>query len=121
MKSGAFDRRITVQSATFAPDGMGDPVPTWTTQFKRWAKKSENGMAQGEGAGSVLRETAVSWILRDDSGSRQIAPENWRIIYEGRIYVINGISEAKEGRHAYRQVLTTTRPDQRGTLAQGAV
>lgn len=117
--AGKFDRRIQVQTATFTNDAAGDPIPTWADAFKRWAIKRERGMVQGQGATGVLRETAIQWTLRDDTESRAIAPETHRIVYEGRVHIINGISEGEEGRHKVRIVMTTTRPDQRGTVGEG--
>lgn len=120
MKAGKFDRRITVESATFANDAAGDPIPTWARVFDRWAVKRELGMSEGEGAGSVLRQSQVQWTLRDDTQSRVIAPETHRIVYEDRVYEILGITEGETERHALRIVLTATRPDQRGTVAPDA-
>lgn len=120
MQAGKFDRRIQVQSATFTQDDAGDPIPTWADAFKRWAHKKESGSSQTEGASSVLREFSVVFTVRDDSDTRAIAPETHRILYDGREFTINGITEAREGRHAYRVIMCSTRPDLRGTMARGA-
>lgn len=117
MEAGKFDRRITLESATFANDSAGDPIPTWSVAFKRWAKRDQFGGSQSEGADGILREHQVNFTVRDDSQSRTIAPENWRVVYEGRVYIITGIAEAKDERHALRVIQTATRPDLRGTVA----
>lgn len=117
MKAGEFDRRIIVERATFTNDAAGDPVATWAFAFKRWARRDFIGGNQSEGAGSVLREHQVNFTIREDSQSLPIAPETYRIRYQDRVYVINGIAEAKAERHALRVLQTSTRPDLRGTVA----
>lgn len=117
MDAGQFDRRIFVEFATFVNDEAGDPVAEWAPAFKRWAKREFIGGSQGEAAGATAREHSVNWILRDDSETRAMAPETYRIVYEGRPYIINGIAESKQGRHCLRVVQTSTRPDLRGTVA----
>jgi SPP1 family predicted phage head-tail adaptor len=119
MQAGKFDRRIQVQLATFSNDASGDPVASWADAFKRWARRRLRGGSQGEGAGSILRQFSVDFTVRDDSGTRTIAPETHRIVYDGREYTINGITEGEEGRHRIRVISCSTRPDLRGTMAQG--
>lgn len=121
MAAGTYDRRITIERATFANDAAGDPVPTWAFAFKLWARKRELGGSETQGAGSTLREMGVDWYVRDHSDARSIAPENHRIIWDGRIYEISAIHEDNEGRQRVRRITTASRPDQRGTLAQGVV
>lgn len=120
MDAGKFDRRIQIQSATFAPDDAGDPVPTWTDAFKRWARYRPRGTSQGEGAGQTLRQLSADFTIRNDRQARTIAPESFRILYDGRLYVINGITESEDGqRHELLVLSASTRPDLRGALARG--
>lgn len=120
MKAGDLDRRITLQAGTPALDAAGDPIMSWADAFKRWAKKRERGTSQGEGVGSILRQVNVEFTVRDDSQTRTIAPERFRILYDGRTYTINGITEAEDGRHRYFVISCATRPDLQGTMARGS-
>jgi head-tail adaptor len=117
LESGKLDRRIMVQRAIVTPDEANDPIPTWTYQFSRWAQKQDLSPVQTVGAGQVLRYCDTAWILRWDTQSKSIAPEDHRFIWQGVIYEIVGVAEITMGRMEGLRFLCSSRPDQRGERA----
>lgn len=120
MRSGAFDRRISIEAATFAPDSAGDQVPTWAEAFKRWAKVRDFPARQSVGAGQIVRDYDAEWIVRLDTQTIMIGPETHRLVWRDRVYEIVGVMEATEqNRGECVTILTATTPNQRGAVAPG--
>lgn len=118
--AGEFDRRISVQECVETKDAAGDVVPDeWALYTRLWAKRQaksgvggigqEDGQAQG-----VLRQFDMVWVVRVSPTTRAIAPETHRILYKGRVYEIVGILDGRD-RDDVIQILTSARPDQRGS------
>lgn len=113
-ESAVYDRRVLVQRGTIVPDAANDQVMEWADLFERWAGKQDLAPVQFVGAGQVVRNIDTAWLMRWDSESGLIAPENHRIIWRGVIYEIVGVGEASGGRMDARRFLCCSRPDQRG-------
>lgn len=113
--AGKLDRRITVQITKGGYDAAGDPIrDQWDDEFRLWAARPKITAGQEiYPAGSVLRQSDVTFFVRDGAKARTIAPETHRILYKGRIYEVVGILPGLE-RSDLIQILTSTRPDQRG-------
>ena len=113
---GSFDRRIIVQRSTPTQDSAGDEVQNWTDAFKRWAARSDKSAGQFFGAQQIVREYDTTFEIRDDSQSRSIAPESYRVVDRDRVYQIVGVTEGKE-RGDTLILLCSSRPDLRGAKA----
>lgn len=118
LAAGVLDRRIEVQECTQTKDAAGDPIPSWATIGKRWARKIEVIQSETVGDGMALRTGDTVFILRWDTASLAYFPETHRFIYQDRIYEIVGKAEAPE-RHDGVRFVTCYRPDGRG--ARGPV
>lgn len=116
-KAGKLDRHIQIQVAGTQKDAANDETPIWTDWKKLWAEKRERGAFREVSAPhEVLRDSDTIFVLRRNSISTQIAPETYRITYQGRIWEIVGIAEGP-ARDDTIYVLASFRPDGRGARA----
>jgi SPP1 family predicted phage head-tail adaptor len=82
MHAGGLNNRITLQSATFAPDGAGQPIPTWAT----WGTANLPAKVEQVTGGETVRgrqvsaETQVVFTVRWLAG---VTPK-MRVSWDGR-------------------------------------
>lgn len=132
LAAGDLDQRITIQVATTSRDAAGDELSAdwgapagWSNDGRRWARKSDLRGSGGallranEAAGvaqQTLREADTMFTLRWDSKSDAIAPETYRVVHHGRVYLIVGLGDTND-RSDGKILLCSSRPDQRGASA----
>jgi head-tail adaptor len=118
MPSGDLDKRVRIERDTVSKDDAGDEVHTWGLAFKRWAKRKDltvsGRMRENTAPQVVLRDSDTMWVLRYDSQSLLIAPEEYRLVHHDKVYEIVGIGE-ESGREVGLLLLTASRPDKRGS------
>lgn len=117
ISAGELDRRIQVFKASETVDRAGDTVQTWDPpelKFDRWASKRDAYPREIQAAQALLRECDTVFTLRWDSQSRGIAPETYRFMWRGTVYMIVGVTENKGGRMDALDFLCSSRPDLRG-------
>lgn len=110
MKSGALDRRITIQrEVQTGTDGFNVPITQWTDLATVWA--SVTPMSDGERwrAAEVSAEVTTRFLIRYSSQVSTVNPKD-RIQYEGRLYDIYGVKEV--GRREGLEITATARADQ---------
>ena len=92
--SGDLDRKVTIQSATFAQDAQGEMIPTWATYCTRSAKMKTDASGTGEkyAAEAKTEILGVDWTLRMDSVTELITSE-MRLVYESDKYDIDSVQE----------------------------
>jgi head-tail adaptor len=111
---GEFDRRIEVLEATVTKDSAGDLLFNWEApaqRFGRWAKKRDSFPSEIQAAQMTLRQVDTTFVLRWDTQSRLIAPENYRFMWRGTVYEIVGINEGRAHRMRTLEFTCSSRPD----------
>ena len=117
--AGRFDRHVTVQVSTPTRDESNDEIENWTPWRRRWMEKRDReSFREINASHQVLRDYDAVFVTRDDSTSRQIAPESHRLFYKSRVYEIVGIATTPE-RQDCLMILASTRPDGRGDRGPG--
>lgn len=91
LEVGKLDRRITIQSATTAPDAYGEPIETWSDLATLWAQVVPLGGREFFEARQVNAEQTVRFRIR----YRADITREMRVIYDGLTY---GIEAAEEDR-----------------------
>lgn len=114
--AGQLNRRIDIEVASKLKDAAHDIVSTWVHFTRRSAKVVDFTGREVHGAQQQVREFDRKITLRADNGTKQVAPESYRIIYKDRIHEIVAIAESREWDDAL-DFLCTTRPDQVGARA----
>jgi len=103
MRSGRLDRRIVIQSVTYAADEDGDQVPTWHDLAEVWAEVIRDSARDFLSAMTERIEHRVAFRIRWMEG---LTPYD-RVLYEGQVY---GIEEVRPlGRRAGLELHTTLR------------
>lgn len=104
---GKLDRRITIDRATYATNGYGERVATWTTLATVWAelmKSSGIGESVGNNSQDIARQT-LYFKVRSSTTTRGIKADD-RVTYATRTYDIKGIEEL--GRNAELVIVCET-------------
>jgi head-tail adaptor len=114
--AGKLDRRVIVEIATETQDAAGDVTVTWAVAFKRWAIRVDGRGREFFGAQQIVRDADTAFEVRDDSQSRSIAAETYRIVDHDKVFEIVGITEGRE-RADTLILLCAYRPDLRGAKA----
>jgi SPP1 family predicted phage head-tail adaptor len=122
LAAGVFDRRISIQVATFSRTRAGDDVPDWDNDlgFELWARKADQRGFETVGAQQTVRQADTVFEVRQGTKSRSIHPESHRVAYQGKIFEIISIQEGRERGDTF-QLLTSSRPDGVGARGQGQI
>lgn len=86
---GKLDRRITIQSATFADDTFGEEIPTFTDLVSVWAKVTPLKASEDFDAEQLTSRRTLKFKIRY---RKDLNTEN-RISYQGDFYDILSITE----------------------------
>lgn len=97
VRSGRLNCRIIVEQATETPDGVNDPVRTWSTYATRWASVEPLNGREFFAAKQEQSEITTRIRMRYDTITRAITAK-MRIVYENRIFEIDTILSPAEDR-----------------------
>lgn len=116
ISAGDLDRRIDIWEATEVQDAAGDPVKQYAFRMKRWAKMRQQRPVETQGAQQLVRTFDCVFTMREDTFTKTIAPETFKIVHIGREFLIVGVQRTPD-RHDGLDFLCTGRPDMRGAEA----
>ena len=85
--AGRLNKRVTLQSATAARDGHGQPVETWADVATTWAAVEPIRGREYFAAQQVTAETTHRITLRYRSG---VSPQ-WRVVFGSRTFRIESV------------------------------
>lgn len=88
-RAGDLNQRVTLQSATEAPDAVGQSVKTWTTVSKLWARITPVGGGESVSGKQVVADAshAVTIRHRDDVTPRM------RLLWGSRVLEIAAVDD----------------------------
>ena len=120
LNAGDLDRRIVLQRATTAPNGLGEPVETWSDLATVWASKRDMTDVERLRASEIGEVLTTRFMIRY---SRQVADVDGRdrVLFDGLTYNVTGVrrlgkeegyrlNEAIEISAAARSEQTTSNP-----------
>lgn len=87
---GQLDQRVTFQSATRTPDGMGGHAETWAdipSAPNVWAKVKVETAREQEQAGRSVGVRAVLFTIRN----RSDLDEGMRLVWDGEVHNVREI------------------------------
>lgn len=90
--AGRLDKRITIQSATSARDGSGQPILTWSDWAVVWAAVEPIRGREYFAAQQVSAETTHRVTIRYRSG---VSPQ-MRVVFNGRTFRIEAVIDPQE-------------------------
>ena len=111
MRAGNLDRRITLQRASVAQNGLGEEIETWADLATVWAEKIESRRLAkeqsdaGEARQALRRRT---FRIRWSSGLADLNARD-RVIFDGQACDILGVTEL--GRREGLEIETLQRAD----------
>ena len=92
MKAGSLRHRVELQKATYAQDGVGEPIETWATYAKRWAAVEPLSGRELLQAQQVNSEATIRVRLRFVSGVTQ----QQRLLHNSRTLEIVSVIDPQE-------------------------
>lgn len=110
MKAGPLDRRITIERFTESRNEWNEPVFTWLPLTTVWANSRDASAGESYRAQSVSAEITTRFTIRYSSQVADVNPKD-RIVYEGRLYNITAVREAKDGRRVALEIDAVARAD----------
>ncbi|MDP3493428.1 MAG: phage head closure protein [Hyphomonadaceae bacterium] len=114
MDASTLDKRVAILRASVTPDAYGGDVQTWATLATRWARKIDVNDSEAIEAGGVLANVTSRFLLRWDSVTETITPED-QLEFGGRRYEIRGVKDAQGregiGRREAIEITTVARAD----------
>ncbi|OLP56667.1 phage head-tail joining protein [Rhizobium rhizosphaerae] len=113
LNSSQLDRRITIQRATTAVDGFNEAIEAWSDIATIWAKRrdvSDSAKIEFLAAGQIGSFAAARFTVRSSTLTRTITPVD-RMIHDGRVWAINGVKEADEGRRRFIEITASRDAD----------
>lgn len=108
--AGEYDRRVTLERATFVTSDYNESVPTWLTVKAIWAKRSDASANESYRASAVGAEISTRWVVRYGATTSTITPKD-RLVYRRRIYEITGIREVEGQRNRELEIDSVARSD----------
>lgn len=92
LAAGRLDKRVTLQSATTARDGHGQPLETWSDIATVWAAIDPIRGREYFAAQQFAAETTHKVTIRHRSG---ISPKN-RVLFGSRVFRIESVINPHE-------------------------
>lgn len=83
-----FNRRITLTSYGYSVGDSGGLSPVEAETFDTWAKWEQKGGNMSANQAQMMADATAQATIR----YRPQVTENWNIIYEGQVYMINKIT-----------------------------
>lgn len=105
MKAGNLRHRVTFQRATYSPNAVGEPVPTWADLATVWARVEPTAGKERFAAMQVQGDVISRIVCRYQSALSSLAI-NDRATWNGITYDINSVINT-EGRNIELQVFAT--------------
>ena len=99
---GQLDRRIVVQSPTYASDTYGEQIKTYATEYTIWAHVDWKVSKRKEESQEQVQGTDVVFYVRN-LGVTILG--TYRIVYDSKTYIIHGIKEI-DGREKFLEIET---------------
>lgn len=106
MRAGGMDRRVEIQHVTRAEDPAGQATETWATVARVWAGVLPLTATERALRPMTRAEETRRFRLRPNSHYK-LDPANFRILFEGKAWDIEGISELP--RHEGYELTATAR------------
>lgn len=107
MNPGELNRRIEIERATTAHDGLAQ-VQTWSSLATVWAKVTPVSDAERWRSGSVGASVTHRFLIRYSSQVAGLNPKD-RLQYDGRTYDISGVKEV--GRREGLEITASAQAD----------
>ena len=99
---GQLDRRIEVQSPTYATDSYGAETKVYDTLYTLWAHADWKASRRKEESQEQVQGTDVVFYVRN-LGVAILG--TYRIVYDSKTYIIHGIKEI-DGREKFLEIET---------------
>ena len=103
--AGDLDRRITIERAIITADEYGNSVESWGAFATVWSKVTHVSDGEKWKAAEVGAHVDTRFLIR---WGFSVTPLD-RVIYDGRVYSINGVKEI--GRREGQELSTSARAD----------
>lgn len=111
---GELDRRIVLQRLLGSEvNAFNEKVSSWTAIGTVWARRrdaSDSQKIEFLAAGQVGSFIVSRFTVRSSSLSRSITPVD-RFLHENRVWQINGVKEADQGRHRFIEITASRDAD----------
>lgn len=99
MGAARYDRRIEIQSEGLTEDDFGAEVSGWTPLVTVWAGYEAGSAAEKrEAVAQESASLAATFTIRYSQATKGIKPKLHRILFEGSIWDIEGVSEGRDRR-----------------------
>lgn len=109
--AGDLDRRITIQRNTPGVDnGFGEAAETWSDLITYSAKREDVRDSEKNAAGQTMGSLVCRFTIRSSTDSRTVNTKD-RISYDGKVWQIHGVKEAKGRRRGYLEITASTEID----------
>ena len=113
LNSSQLDRKITLQRASKVANAFNEEVETWNSVGSVWAMRrdvSDSQKIEFLAAGQVGSFIVSRFTVRSSVLARSITPTD-RLFHEGRVWQINGVKEADQGRHRFLEITASRDAD----------
>jgi SPP1 family predicted phage head-tail adaptor len=101
--AGDLDRRITIERSTFGDDGYGNPVYEWEPLATVAASRADVSDTERVAYGGIVSELISRFVIRAGGPAGTVKPVD-RLAYDGRIWDIMGVKEARAGRKRFLEI-----------------
>lgn len=102
MEAGDLRHRITIQQRTDTQDAYGEPIPAWTTWATVWAAvEPQSGQ---EATIAMSQQSEARLRVRVRVRYRTGLSVLMRIVWQGKTYQIEAISEVKSNRREFHLI-----------------
>lgn len=105
-----LDRSITVERSIEVPNELNEPVEMWMTLIVAKARRRDASDGEKVGAGQIGSSLMSRFVVRSSERTRDVRPTD-RIQHDGRLWNIQGIKEADEGRRRFLEITAITDAD----------
>lgn len=96
LSGGELDRAIVLQVSTSTQDESGDPIVTWADEETIWAQWLPAGTREAYLAQQRLA-AHIDGVLRVYDLDTRPTPDRYRVVFDGRAFDIQGVTEMGRG------------------------
>jgi SPP1 family predicted phage head-tail adaptor len=97
-----LSEKVLLQKASISSDDAGNRVSTWQDYFTCYATVSAESPMEETSAGATWDESAVDFSLRWCSEVETLTTKEYRLIFRGEAYNIEGIDHMNYKRKAIK-------------------
>ena len=105
-----LDRFITIERSMEVPNELNEPVETWMTLIVVRARRRDASDGEKVGAGQIGSSLMSRFVIRSSERTRDVRPTD-RIQHDSRLWNIQGIKEADDGRRRFLEITAITDAD----------